>query len=115
MNDYRFSVYWRNEKTADVVISADRTAVTYVKYTDEIPKVPFLFENPSVEQMYDFIESRCMPKQRTQLQDYLDELELEEYNPWDIVKRTHGVMWEDFLWFKFPDENVSWDEVKVRD
>lgn len=115
MHKYQFSTYWKDEKTADVIIAADRKSLIYKKYTEDILKVPFAFDNPTIEQMYDFIESRCMPKERTQLQDYLEELDLEEYNPWDIVKRTHGVMWEDFLWFKFPGEDISWDEVKVRD
>lgn len=115
MQEYRFSTYWKNELTADVVVSADRKSVVYTKYTEEIPKVPYLFDDPTVEQIYDFLVTRCMPQGRTQLPEYLESLELEEYNPWDIVRRTHGVMWEDFLWIKFPDEDITWDEVKVRE
>ncbi len=113
--EYRFDTYWRNERTSEVVISADRKTVQYTIFKKEIPMVPYLFENPTVEQMYDFLETRCMPKQRTQLQEYLDDLGLDEYDPWKIVKITHGVMWEDYLWLKFPGENITWKDVKVRD
>jgi len=115
MQEYKFSTYWKNEHTSDVVVSADRKTVKYIKYVSEVPKVPYLFDNPSVEQIYDFLETRCMPKGRTQMEEYLSSLGLEEYNPWEIVKHTHAVMWEDYLWIKFPDEDVTWDEAKVRD
>lgn len=115
MQEYRFETYWREELTSEVIISADRKTVEYHIYKREIPEVPYLFDNPTVEQMYDFIESRCMPKERTQLPEYLSDLGIDEYNPWEIVKLTHGVMWEDYLWLKFPGENVTWEDVKVRD
>lgn len=114
INEYKFYTYWKNEPTSEVTVSADRRNVSYIIYKREIPKVPYLFENPTVEQIYNFLETRCMPEGRTQLGEYLDDLGLAEYNPWEIVKITHGVMWEDFLWLKFPGEDITWEDVKVR-
>lgn len=113
--EFKFDIYWKNERTASVTISANRQSVFYQKFTNEIPKIPFLFLNPTIEQMVDFIESRCMDKRRTQLEEYLSDLSLSEFNPYEIVKITHGVMWEDYMWFKFPEETISWEDVKVRD
>jgi hypothetical protein len=110
-----FSVYWREKHTADVVLSADRSTVSYKMYPHEFGEVPFEFENPSVEQMDNFIVSRCVPKGRSLIGEYLEYLGLSEYNPYEIVKKTHGVMFEDFLWFKFPGESIEWDDVKIRD
>ncbi|MCD8300060.1 MAG: hypothetical protein LUC41_02625 [Clostridiales bacterium] len=115
MQEYSFTTYWKNEKTSDVVISADRKSVSYTIYNHEVAKAPFGFEDPTVEQMYHFLEERCMPRRPGQLQEYLDYLGLDEYNPWEIVKITHGVMWEDFLWLKFPGESITWEDVKLRD
>lgn len=115
MKEYKFSTYWRNEKTSDVYVSADRKTIIYKRYNDEQIKAPYGFDQLTIEHVYSFLESRCMPKERAQLPAYLESLGLTEYNPWEIVKKTHGVMWEDFLWIKFPTEDVTWDEVKVRD
>ena len=38
-----------------------------------------------------------------------------EYNPWEIVKKTHGVMFEDFIWVRFEGEALVWEDVKIRD
>ncbi len=112
--EIRFSTYWKDKKTSDVRISADRRTVEYHRYSDGMCESPFGFDHPTFEQMYRFMESRCMPKGRLQLQEYLDDLGLEEYNVYQILRKTHGVMWEDFLWLKFDGESVTWDEVKVR-
>ncbi len=115
LSEYSFDVYWKDERTASVVISSDRKNVIYKRYTDIIPTVPFLFDNPSVEQVYEFLESRCMDRHRTQLEEYLNDLGLSEYNPYEIVRITHGIMWEDFMWLKFPNENINWKEVKLHE
>jgi len=117
MEYYKFSVLYENKKTADVQVSED--AVDYRVYVDLNDRgmrthVPFCFQNVSMENLYDFLESRCMPKDRTCLEQYLKDLNLDEYNPYKIVRITHGVMWEDNLWLKFPDETVTWEDVRVR-
>lgn len=114
LEPYAFDVYWKDELTASITISGDRKSVDYKRFSDNIGEAPFMFENPTIEQIYDFIESRCMNKHRPQLEEYLNDLGIKEYNPYEIVKITHGVMWEDFMWFKFPKENITWKDVKVR-
>lgn len=41
-------------------------------------------------------------------------LGLEKYNIYDILRKTHGVDIDDFIWFKFDGEDISWDDVRVR-
>lgn len=41
-------------------------------------------------------------------------LKLEHYNIYDILRKTHGVDIDDFIWLKFDGENITWDDVKVR-
>ena len=113
--EFAFSTFWKDKHTSDVIISADRKEVFYKKYPHELTEVPFEFDNPAVDQMYDFICSRCVPAGRTLINEYLEYLGLKEYNPYEIVKKTHGVMFEDFMWLKFPGETICWDEVKIRD
>jgi len=115
MEKFIFDTYFKNKKTSHVEMDRDHMQITYKKFTDQIPEVPFLFDFPTFEQMYDFLESRCMPKKRHCLSEYLNACGLTEYDPYKIVKVTHGVMWEDFLWLKFPEENIVWEDVKVRD
>lgn len=115
LGGYDFNVYWKTELTASVTISPDHKTIKYFRYTDELPKIPFLNSSPTLEQVYDFLESRCMDRHREQIKEYLEDLGLKEYNPYEIVKITHGAMWEDFMWLKFPDETITWEEVNLRE
>lgn len=115
MAKYIFDTYFMNQKTSHVEMDREKMTVVYQKFTDRIPEVPYLFDYPTFEQMYDFLESRCMPKGRECLPEYLKACGVEVYDPYEILKSTHGVMWEDFLWIKFPGEEITWEDVKVRD
>lgn len=42
-----------------------------------------------------FLESRCIPRQRDGLTDYLKSLGLTEYHPLNIIRKTEGRMAED--------------------
>ena len=47
-----------------------------------------------------FLEERCIPRQRDGIREYLDVLGLDEYDPWEIIKRTKGCMAEDQQWIE---------------
>ena len=55
---------------------------------------------PTWEDLRDFLEERCIPRQREGLRAYLDALGLDEYDPWEIVRRTQGRMAEDQQWIE---------------
>ena len=47
-----------------------------------------------------FLEERCIPRQRDGIREYLGVLGLDEYDPWEIIKRTKGRMAEDQQWIE---------------
>ncbi len=110
---YSVSVYYKDRKTADIIVNEDN--VIYKRYSEDIMSVPFMFE-PTKEHIVEFIKSRCISKERVEnTPGYLENLGLSSYEPLEIVKKTHGIMWEDYMWIKFPDDNITWEDVKVRD
>lgn len=48
----------------------------------------------------DFLESRCVPKSRDRIRNYLEALSLDSYEPLEIIKKTSGRMAEDNQWIK---------------
>lgn len=112
---YEFKVYYKDELTASVVLDYENNTVDYERYTHINTHVPYAFDDPTVEQMEAFIKSRCMDYKREQLQEYLSDLEIDVYDEFEIVKKTHGVMWEDLIWLKFPDEELAWKDVRIRE
>lgn len=115
LEDYKFTVLWKDDIMADVELYDKRRKVRIEKQKNTFPENPFYGGEVTPERVYRFLEGRCMDRNRPCLPEYLDGLGLEEYNPYEIVKITHGVMWEDFQWIRFPGEKVSWKDVKLRD
>lgn len=50
---------------------------------------------PTWDDFMSFLEERCIPRQRDGVNEYLDSIGLDEYDPIEIIKKTKGKMAED--------------------
>ena len=109
-------VYCKEYLVADMIVDlAAKTVQSYRTYTDNILILPFgALESPNYLAFVDFLESRCPPRERANIKELLSDWGLLEYDPLAIVKRTHGLMYADFIWVRFDDEDITYDEIKVR-
>lgn len=111
----KFTVMWKNEKCADVIIDKDRN-VSVKKYKDDkdVTKMPFGGSNTDIHRIADFFESRWYERARPDF-DYLLTVIDSIDNIYEIVKKTHGVMFEDYIWVKFEGEDdLKWEDVRIR-
>ena len=65
-------------------------------------------------QLGKIFELRCPEKGRPDIDELLQGLGLSEYDPYEIVKKTHGVSYNDYIWFRFPGEKITSKDVLVR-
>lgn len=86
--------FW-NSKTLCTTIAVDFTDHTLCveNHTKQLVKTAFGKNRlPTWTDLMAFLEERCIPRQREGIREYLDALGLDEYDPWEIVKRTQGRM-----------------------
>ena len=79
------------------------------------PRLPYqvFYKMPhTVENLNKFFADRCFPKERVNCQQLLDGLGLKEWNPLDIIKLTHGVMWGDTCWIRFEGETLTYKDIQ---
>ena len=87
-------------------IAADLTDKTVCaeNRTDDPVKTAFGKNTvPTWEDFTAFLEERCVPRERAGIREYLEALGLDEYDPFEIVKRTQGRMAEDGQWIEVID------------
>lgn len=80
------------------LIYADRTAkdLRAENYTDLAVKTAFgKNQLPTWEELEAFLEERCVPRRRDGIREYLETIGVAEYDPWEIIRVTHGRMAED--------------------
>ena len=107
---YDFSVYFKDECIADVHIDTEKNETSIKRYILG-PKQPFMCERQDIHYIYGFLESRCFDNGWP---DTPPILKANETNPYEWCRKTHGIMYNDFWWIRFPDENITWNDVKVR-
>lgn len=97
--------YMREDSVMTRVEVTDLKDIVIENYTDNIAWRFFgVYEKPTIPMLYHFIEERCVPRTRVNINDLLKCMGLSEYNPYDIVRITHGVMVDDCYWLRFPEE-----------
>lgn len=83
----------------------------YADFTDKTLKIENRTENliktafgantaPDWQAFTDFLEERCVPRNRMGIREYLEAIGVEEYEPFEIVQKTQGRMAEDKQWLK---------------
>lgn len=107
-----FSVYWENEKTADVQISDNQVHIK--RYSKNPAKQLFAKDEIPLFELGEILSWRCWDKNRENIEKYLFKLGLTEFDPYKICRKTHGVMFQDKIWFKFENEKLTWKDVKCR-
>lgn len=113
MNVREYEIMYKNEKVTDICIR-NNTCVAIKKYTNVFYKQPFLSDRTDILYVYDFFKSRCYEDNRADLKQILIEAGLLHNDVWQWVELTHGVTYDDFWWIKHPEEELTWEQVKIR-
>lgn len=110
--DLEFDVMFKEEAVAHIVVNNKLCEVdTY----NNIPyKQPFFKKPVTRGYVNAFLEKRVVPKDKANIEEVLNQLNVKAYNVIEILKKTHGVSFDDFFWVKFNNENITWDEVRIR-
>lgn len=58
-------------------------------------------DNITMQDLDDFYESRCFPKERGNCRELLKALDVDYYEPELICRKTHGLQYDDMCWIKF--------------
>lgn len=92
-----------DDKELCTAIYADFTDKTLKaeNYTEDIITTAFGNNKfPNWTDFTAFLEERCIPRERDGLREYLDVIDVAEYNPLEIIKKTKGKMAEDSQWIE---------------
>ncbi len=115
MNKYdglKFETYWKDELTSRVIVHNNHV---YIKrYVLHPVKQIFPTNETDVYTLSKILEGRCWERGRKDIDNILNKLNIKYYNPLDIVRKTHGVSYNDFIWIKFEGEKLDWEDIKPR-
>ena len=109
-----FTVNYKDDPCADISLR-DTTGFKCIKqYTTDPMKTPFSGGTIDSERIEAFLKSRCPDPSRKDLKELLSSYGLPSLEPLSWCRKTHGVLYDDFFWIRFPNEKITWDDVRVR-
>ena len=96
-------VYMFREQLSTIIdVDFLRQRIAIQNYTDDILHRAFgIVEEPTWEDFELFLRDRCFPETRGNLKEILRDLQLDSYDPLQIVEKTQGRLADDDMWLKF--------------
>ena len=97
----KYEYYDKDVLCSTIVCDFTSKAVLVKKHTEVILKTAFgVNMSPSWDDFMEFLEERCVPKTRENVDLILENMDLTVYDPVKIVEITQGRMAEDNQWLK---------------
>lgn len=113
MQDAKIEIMWKDEISAVAIL---KNRKVHVQYLTDDPVRCFLPKGPlNLYSLLCFLETRCPPRNRGNIQDTLKRYRIPACNPLDMCRITHGLMRNDYLWLRFDDEPVTYDDIRIRE
>ncbi len=113
LDDYVFEVYWKNLLSSRVSVRKNTVRIKRII----VHPLRQIFPSNEItrNRLNEILELRCFDKNRPDASRILESLGLSSYRPIDIIKKTHGVSYNDYIWFRFMGENICAEDVLVRE
>ena len=94
-----------NQIITSVYINPITKKVKIKNFTDDIIYRAFgVNENPTYQDVLDFLESRTFPRNRTNIEDILKDMGLKCYDPYLMCKKLQGRKAQDHRWIDFMED-----------
>ena len=111
--NFTFEVFWKNELSARVSVRKNKVYVS--RYIIHPIRQIFHADEITRNQLMEALKLRCLEEGRPDINEWLKYRGLNSYNPLEIVRKTHGVSYNDYIWIRFPGENLRAEDVLVRE
>ena len=106
----RFELYYSNILLCVYTIYEDKTVDFTYNVNTEIPILTPVHRKLKIEDIYFLLRSRVFPNNLYTAPAELKRLGLEEYDPYKIILRTHGIQPNDCYWIRPSDEDIEYSE-----
>ena len=110
-----FEILNKNDVIAHVIVDRENQIVDVKQYTDHPVHKQFKQKEITMQDIAKWLRGRCFPETRFNKDQLLQDLGLRTYSPLSIVKKTHGLQFEDYYWVRFQGERLCYDDIKIRD
>lgn len=109
-----FELYYSNTLLCAYTLRSAAELSSTHNANSEIPMLTPTDRPLRVEDVYYLFRLRAFPDNMPFTSVELFRLEIPEYNPYEIVRKTHGIQQGDMYWIKFSDESINYKQAVER-
>ena len=110
------TVMFRDTQLCITWIPGKYKSETFKRLTDtphiKIPRA-LLADTATFQDFLNFLETRCAPRTRVDIDRILKDYRLKYYDPLAMCRKSHGRSPTDSLWILFDDEIYKWEDIAL--
>lgn len=106
-----FEFYEKDKLCSRIKVYFKENKVSVENYTNDLISQALGKRPNTIDEVYKFFEERCIDKNRPDLKEILESYGLEFYDAEQICRKTHGMLWTDFYWIKFDNQNITYEDI----
>ena len=110
IDTFSFEVYFKDEKTAEVDVGESRVHIN--RLVIHPAKQIFYKDDITRYELGEILKTRCYDPGRPDIDRILEFMGLTEYDVYRMCRFTHGVMEQDFIWFRYEGEDLTWQDIE---
>ena len=93
----------------------DGKRATVEHFTDDPLRCLIPQKSVDAYRLMEVLEMRCPDRHNANIEKFLESIDLDHYDVLGILKHTHGLQRSDYLWVRFDDEPINYDDIKIRE
>lgn len=105
--------YNRDVLCTRILVDYTTGKVSVTNYTDDIMEQALGKRKSSIDSVLEFLGERVFEESRLDKGEILESMGLSVFDPEDIARVTHGIMFHDSNWLRFDGEDLSWEDIKA--
>lgn len=105
---YNFEVYCDRELCSKVITKDNKVYIE--RYILHPLKQIFYKDEMNIFELSQVLKLRCWDDNREDLKELLAAIGLFDNNPFEICRKTHGMMYQDHIWFKYEGEDIGYED-----
>ena len=108
-------IMWKDIPQVEILMTTPRPTATKLVAEPKIIIPEKIYNGEITYQILDEFLCRRLPdKTRDDMPDILKRYGLRSFNPYTMCRMSHGRNVTDFVWLKFDDEEVTFNDIRLR-
>ena len=110
----KMTIMWKDIPQVEILMTMPRPTVRKLVEEPSLNIIGRVYrEGATYKDLDEFMLTRVSDRTRVDINEILKRYDLKDFNPYWMCRKSHGRKVTDFLWIRYNDEDLTYDDIKI--